>query len=366
MGFKCSLVGLPNVGKSTLFNALTQATVAAENYPFCTIEPNVGVVAVPDERLEKIAAIAKSKEIIPTTLEFIDVAGLVEGASKGEGLGNQFLEHIRRTQAVAQVVRCFGGEVVHVSAKVDPLADIETINTELLLSDLSVVVGALQRAQKNAKSGDKESVFAVQLLTQVQEHIDAGNMVRELKLDSREHKLLRELNLLTQKPTLLIANVDEPTTHSGIVASEHLKAVQDYAAQNNMVCVPICASFEAELVGLNEDERNDFLHESGIEHGSLDSMIGAGYDLLDLLTFFTAGEKETHAWTVTKGACAPQAAGRIHSDFEKKFIRAEVIAYDDYIEFQGEQGAKDAGKFRVEGKDYVVCQGDIMHFRHNV
>lgn len=363
MGFKCGIVGLPNVGKSTLFNAVTRAGIAAENYPFCTIEPNVGIVAVPDPRLDKLAALARSARSVPTVLEFVDIAGLVEGAAQGEGLGNRFLSHIRETDAIAQVVRCFDDdEVAHVAGRVNPLSDLETINTELLLADLEVVERAVARAGKSAKAGGKEMLARKAALERLHRQLAAGDDLRNLDADEKERALMRELNLVTAKPMLLVANVGE----ADIQDNPHRFAVEDYAARHGFGVVEVCAQFEAELAGLPADERGEFLRDAGLAEAGLDRVTRAGYRLLDLLTFFTAGEKEARAWTVARGALAPQAAGRIHGDFEKGFVRAEIIAYDDYVACGGEQQAKDAGKWRLEGKDYAIQEGDVAHFRFNV
>ncbi len=363
MGFKCAIVGLPNVGKSTLFNALTAASIAAENYPFCTIEPNIGVVPVPDNRLQRLAAIARPAKILPTTMEFVDIAGLVAGASKGEGLGNQFLAHIRETDAIAHVVRCFeNDDVAHVSGKIDPIEDVEIINTELTLADMETLEKAIDRVSRSAKSGQKKAIAQLGVLERVKSHIDAGEPARKLDFNDEERKTVRELHLLTIKPTMYIANVAE----DGFDHNVHLERLQQHAENERAEVVPVCAAIEAELAQLQDDEKGEFLAAMGLHEPGLNRVIRAGYNLLHLQTFFTAGPKEVRAWTLTQGATAPQAAGRIHTDFEKGFIRAEVISYQDYVTCKGEQGAKDAGKWRLEGKEYVMQEGDVVHFRFNV
>jgi ribosome-binding ATPase len=364
MGIQCGIVGLPNVGKSTLFNALTKAQIAAENYPFCTIDPNVGVVPVPDARLDALAAIVKPQRVLPATVEFVDIAGLVAGASKGEGLGNQFLSHIRETDAIAHVTRCFDNpDVIHVAGSTDPIRDIEIINTELALADLDTVTKAVDRAARAAKTGNKDAIAKHELLKRVQAHLDSGKPARAMALDAEERAELRELHLITAKPALYIANVDEAGLASG---NDYLRRVQDYASAENAEVVAVCAAIEAEIAQLDDADKTAFLADLGLEEPGLNRVIRGAYKLLGLQTYFTAGVQEVRAWTVKIGATAPQGAGVIHTDFEKGFIRAEVIAYNDYVANKGEAGAKEAGKWRLEGKEYVIADGDVMHFRFNV
>jgi GTP-binding protein YchF len=363
MGFKCGIVGLPNVGKSTLFNALTKAGIESANYPFCTIEPNVGVVSLNDPRLDKLAEIVSPEKILPTTMEFVDIAGLVEGASKGEGLGNQFLTNIRETDAITHVVRCFeNDDIIHVAGKVDPLADAEIINTELILADLTQVENLYKKAVKNTKSGQKDGLPLKEILEKIQTKLEEGKSIRSLDLTDDEKSLIKPLQLLSAKPVLYVANVNE----DGFENNDHFDNLSKYSQQDNAKIVAICADIEAEIAELSDEEKQDFLSEMGQEQSGLDRLIQAGYELLGLQTYFTAGVKEVRAWTINVGDTAPQAAGKIHGDFEKGFIRAETISFADFVELGGEKGAKDNGKMRVEGKEYIMQDGDVVHFLFNV